>query len=303
MVEYEITDCRKRKIRFYAPVRISLISSSDAPADSLSAVFAVEGQARELLSVRVKYCGRTVFSGEIDEQTEYSDGTDQLLEIKARSREAVLLDNEARAQTYYSPSMPLLMSRHFLPLGFTGFIGEEKAFNGQFDIVKGMSEWEVLEGFCKRFTKTVPVIRGSTIDISGENDPKEITISKEKIISQKKTLRRSAVISEIYSRTSIGSGYEKRIVNDMAGSLGITRRRFVNDMNNRLTPVLSAKELIEKTNSAARKCETTISGFFVCSAGDILRIEGENELMRIKEIHYSFSSDGETTKIYSEVIG
>lgn len=302
MLSFEITDTEGRKTKLTKPLRLSMVSSEDAPADSLSAVFPISGKVPILKDIRATLGGETVFFGEIDRQDEVTEGSSHRLEIKARSIAALLLDNEAKPQQYFMPSMPLLMERHFAPLGFTEYTGTDKPFNGELIISKGMSEWAVLQEFCDRFLRVRPHIGfDGIIDISGQQSEGELYIGGSGVLYKKKTLRRSAVISEIFARTHNGGSYDMHLVNDNAKRLGVRRRRYVSSINSRSRSLLDTEKLIPRADRLAAGCELELAGSVLCRVGDRLRVEGDSSAYRITERHYTYSSEGEKTRIYSEV--
>ena len=147
MLKYILTDTSGIVTGLSEPVSMNLVSSSDAPADSLRITFALSGDIPVVYSVRVQNGGDTVFFGYADEQTETVCGSGVLLTVKARSLAAVLLDNEACPQVYCLPTMEMLFQRHFRPLGFEGYTGGDRVCRGDLVISKGMSEWQVLSRF------------------------------------------------------------------------------------------------------------------------------------------------------------
>ena len=70
--------------------------------------------------------GRVLFAGIVDEQVLSESGDGITVELSARSRAALLLDNEARPQIYYMPSLKLMFERHAAPYGFTGYLGRDR---------------------------------------------------------------------------------------------------------------------------------------------------------------------------------
>ena len=247
MLTYIIKDIKGKETEFKKPVSVNIVSSEDAPADSLYAVFAVSGAVPVLEGIEVLEGSERIFRGKIDSQTIEKNNKGLLLTVKARSIECVLLDNEALPQTYCMPSMPLLMKRHFEPLGFYDFVGTEKAFNGELNITKGMSEWGVLSAFCRHFMNTVPRIdRNGAINITGEESKEIVYLSSDRCLSVKNTLTRSNLISDIYARTYTAGGYEMPLENEFAKSLGVKRIRYVNSIDSESRTVLSTKEMITK---------------------------------------------------------
>lgn len=299
MLTYIITDINGIDTKLKYPLSVSLISSDDAPADSLTAVFAVSGYISELASVIIEKSGKRVFNGLVDSQTEEKTVDGILLTITARSLESILLDNEALPQTYCMPSMPLIMERHLAPLGFTKYIGESKAFSGEMIISKGMSEWSVLEMFCRRFLETTPKIDCyGIIDITGSNSDEIVYLSEKNCISKKRILKRSNIISEIAARTYIAGGYEMLLENEKAAALGVKRKRYVNSIDSESRTVLSAKQMINDSNNSYEEIVVEFGGCILCSVGASVFLGSDMEKMKVKEMRYSLNSGGEKTQLY-----
>lgn len=304
MLKYILNDVNDFESEFRNPVNMSIVSSRDAPADSFRAVFAVCGKIPELYSVKVLDGSDIIFFGFIDEQTETMTDNGVLLEISARGPESILLDNEAMPQTYCMPTMKILFERHFKPLGFKGVVGGEKAFPGDLVVSKGMSEWQVLSNFCKKFCNTGPIVRSDLVIETGENSqPDTIYIGENSpIIKISRTISRSAPISDIYSRTYLAGGYEMYIQNEMAKSHKIKRRRYFNCADSKYKSVLYADDIIRNSNSKYEKYNIELSGIIGCRVGDTVRLRNKRREMRIEELHYILDSGGEHTRIYAEVI-
>ena len=302
MLRIVLSDIRGREKRMDETVSLSIISSWDAPADSLRAVFPVRGCIREYTDISVFLGNELFFSGIVDEQNEETGEKGHFLEIRARSREAVLLDNEARPETLCLADGELIFERHFRELGFSGIKGGKLPCGGELVISKGMSEWDVLEEYCNKFTGTRPVIHNDgMIDVSGGNNSALIMLSPDKIEYVKKCLRRSGVISEIFARTYNAGGYEMRLTGNLAERKKIRRRRFVNVFETKGRSVGAARELITRSEKAY---ESRIIGYrelLSCRPGDRIRIRGEKNDLRIKEVHLSVDAKGCRTRIYAEV--
>lgn len=302
MLTYVIRDINGKTTKFKKPVSVNIVSSEDAPANSLYAVFTVSGFVPVLDRIDVFNGSERIFFGKVDSQTTEKNKNGQLLTIKARSMECVLLDNEALPQTYCMPSMPLLMKRHFEPLGFDSFIGTAKAFSGELTITKGMSEWGVLSAFCRHFMNTVPKMDSNgVINITGDESSEVVYLSSDRCISVKSTLDRSSLISEIYARTYTAGGYEMPLENDFARQLGVKKIRYVNSIDSESRTVLSTREIIKKSNQKYERIEIEYVGCILCERGAKLVLDNNDRNIRVREIHYTLDSNGERTKIYSEV--
>lgn len=302
MLKYILKDIHRKEIFLKNPLKVSFVSSDDAPADRLTAVFAVDEAVQPLMSVEVLDRTERIFFGCIDTQTDEQTINGIVLTISARSQASILLDNEALPQTYCMVSMRDLMERHFSPLGFEKFKGTEKTFDDEFIVSKGMSEWAVLSEFCKKFTGTSPKIDcNGIIDISGESDGKAVYISSERCISKKHTLKRHLLISEIMVRAESGNGYIMPFRDDFAHSLGIKKRRYLNVADSKNLSPLSAGKILENADNKYEQITLDVSGCVLCSVGTELMIDNEDKNYIIKEIQYSLSDSGEHTRIYAEV--
>ena len=302
MLRAVLSDIRGRKKHMEELLSLSIISSSDAPADSLRAVFPVKGSVGEYTDIEVYLGNESIFHGMVDEQTEEKGEKGHFLELRARTMEAVLLDNEARPETLCLADGDLIFERHFRDLGFKGIRGGGTPCGGELVISKGMSEWDVLEEFCNKFSGTRPVIHNDgIIDISGKDNSALIMLSPDRIGYVKKCLRRSRVISEIFARTYNAGGYEMRLTGELAEKKRIRRRRFVNASETKRRSAGAVRELIGRSE---KSYESRIIGYrelVPCRPGDKVRIRGESTDLRVKEVHLSVDAKGSGTRIYGEV--
>ena len=287
---------------FKAPLRLIIQSDREAPSDGLEAEFIVSGSIPQLLSVRVLKDEYELFSGEIDEQREITRSGITRLIIRARSIESILLDNEAMPQTYQLPSFGLIFERHFRQLGFSDYIADDKSYNGELVISKGMSEWNVLSDFCTQFSGTKPFITSDgIIDISGQNVPDEIFISRSCMLSKTKKYSRCSLISDIMTRTYPAGSYNMDVKSNKAKGLSVKRKRYLNIVGIKNTGVLSVRDMIKKRDNAYESIELLCSGTIVCRPGDIIKSEGEDSLFSAVGVQYSFIKGIETTRITAEV--
>lgn len=210
------------------PVSAKLEISEDAPADGFTGIFPLLESAGCIRAIRIYDQNRRLcFDGITDEQKE-SCGAGRTLTLAARSRAALLLDNEAIPQTYCMPSLGTIFARHVKPYGFLGFRGEERIFPGELTVSKGMSEWQVAESFCTRFLKKKPQILDTVFDASGEIPPEEIVFdnscgtSYSSVFSEVRYCDR---LSEILTKPGKSGAYSTAAKDDEAVSLGIRRRR------------------------------------------------------------------------------
>ena len=103
MLTFKVWDVHNKTVWFRHTLSVSLITEESAPADGLKASFAVSGDVPALRFVEVFSGQERLFCGAVDEQTVLQNKNGTVLTLAARSRAAVLLDNEARPQTYIKP--------------------------------------------------------------------------------------------------------------------------------------------------------------------------------------------------------
>ena len=302
MLKYIIRDIYGNETVFKKPLKVNFVSSEDAPADSLTAVFSADGVIYPLMSIEVTDNNERIFYGYIDTQSDEQSINGYFLTVTARSLESILLDNEALPQTYSMVSMRDLMKRHFELLGFNNFKGTDKTFDDEFVITKGMSEWAVLANFCRKFTGTVPKIDcHGNIDISENKDNDCIYISSSQCISKKHTLKRHLLISLIMERAAVSDGYVMPFEDELAKSLKVNRKRYINTVDNKNLSPMSARNILDNADNKYEQVILEVSGCIICRVGDELILDNEDKKYIIKEIHYSLGIDGEKTRLYAEV--
>lgn len=140
------------------PEEAVLSFDRDAPADQLKAVFPADRIWEDIYEVRMYDGGRGAFRGIVDEQNTTLGPGGLTVELVCRSREALLLDNEAEPTVIKRPSLESIRRRLLEPLGFTEITGGAGAVPGELRIEKGSSCWQVLEGFCGEYFGTEPYV-------------------------------------------------------------------------------------------------------------------------------------------------
>lgn len=216
------------KIALPSPIRIRLDQDADAPADGFEGTFPLPagcGQMTGLTGWDEK--GNVWFDGIVDEQEE--DLTDGTLSLSARSRAALLLDNEAMPQNYVNPSLATVFDRHIRPYGFTRYLGNGKNFTGTLAVTKGTSEWAAAAAFCSRFLKTQPRIANGIFDASGSVPEQEFVFGKGGIrfSSGLARSRYCELYSELYTMDPDGGTYTLSARDADATALNVARRRFL----------------------------------------------------------------------------
>lgn len=278
-----------------APVRLRLRSEEGAPADSLEARFPAFPGVGTLCGVR---CygddGALLFDGIVDEQAGEETAAGAVAELSARSRAALLLDNEARPQTYYMPSLKLLFERHAAPYGFTGYLGRDEVFGGAYTVEKGMSEWQALEGFCKKYLGVSPVARGAVLDASGAGQAGQMAFSNAggvPFLEMRTAWKDVYRLSELRMRSGGQGNYTAVLQDADALARGVKRRRFLSGAD-----AERAERLLEQVRKKAFAVQVTCPGAVCPLVGTTARVDGREGLY-VSAWDYVLSGAGETCKV------
>lgn len=278
------------------PVRVHLNRAEDAPADGFTGVFPVTKSTENLTGIRIyDLSGTLCFDGIVDEQRE-SCSAELTLSLTARSRAALLLDNEAIPQTYCMPSLATIFTRHVQPYGFAEFAGSPKMFTGEFTVTKGMSEWQAAADFCARFLNVRPRIEDGVFDASGGRPQGEIRFDNtggvrySAVTSENKY---SALFSELLAQQGTSGAFSTVLQDDGAAALGIRRRRCLTVGQNPQN-VLSAARC--KAFDVKVTCPGEIPARILQDASVRDRILGEITALYVSEMDYTLNTDGEMTR-------
>lgn len=288
---------------------VQINRSQEAPADSLTAVFFSSQKHSEYKKLAVYTDEKQLFfSGIIDEQQFEASKNGFFLTIKSRSNIAYLIDNEASPQIYKRPSLDIIFKRHVEPYGFTSIIGDKSIFNVTLEVEKGMSEWDVLEEFCRLCLKTFPLVSTSgVIDVSGRSELESILFSNTNdginYNSINQRYNRYKLISEITVCAPYAAIYVDKVKDQELINKGIHRRRFISmsedTETSKAVSVSTAEQMIyeskKKFNEIIIKCPGVVYAQLEnkCEINDYTL--GSIKNLQIYEIDYILNQNGEFT--------
>nr|WP_319489382.1 hypothetical protein [uncultured Caproiciproducens sp.] len=276
------------------PVSAKLICGEDAPADGFTGVFPLLKSMGEITGIKIYDKKQTLcFNGIVDEQRE-SCGGGRKLTLAARSRAALLLDNEAIPQTYCMPSLTTIYSRHVKPYGFSGCLGDNRVFSGTLVITKGMSEWQAAASFCSRFLKITPRITDNVFDASGSRPQGEMVFDNAEGIGYTSVSidhQYCNYLSEVLVKSGKAGSYSPAAQSGTAASLGIKRRRCLTEGD--------ADELVRTAEKKAFRVTVVCPGEITANLFTAAKIRDEAlgtvENLYVSQIEYSLGSGGENT--------
>lgn len=140
-------DINDQPVALPDPIECDIVKSFDSPAISFEGIFPCGKAYPELYRLKAAVGSRILFEGTLDEQTVSDNDQGRRLKLLARSKGAVLLDNEAIPENYRNIRLTDIFRLHAKPYGFETLIYDGDPFYNYFQIDKGMSEWEVLSRF------------------------------------------------------------------------------------------------------------------------------------------------------------
>lgn len=282
------------------PMEFSYVKSDDTPADSLKTTFFLSGfpgKTTEIKSVEAWVGDKMIFQGICDQQSWQIGQSGEKFTIEARSRGALLLDNEALPQVYVQASPQEIFYRHLAPYGFQNAIASKSRIS--FCVTKGMNEWEVFAGFCQRATGKRPYVQGNQVLISRQSGRIHIIDPQvDPVQNMTYRVRRFSVISKVLLRDEEGC-YSTQIINQEAQGLGIERKRYLIPSPQWAQPTADADKKMEQSMEHREGWEVELAGFFDWQLGEPAQILGHETIIRtISEVQHQFAGKGMKTKVF-----
>ena len=304
MLSFVMKDIHGSEILFPPALSVEINMDEDVPADSLLAVFPLLS-TEELQEVAVLDDGETVFVGIVDELERVMTASGVFLRVSARSLAAHLLDNEAMPQSYDHPSAQLIFDRHARGYGLRRGEDDDAAYFGELTVIKGTSQWSVIENFCNACYSSKPRVSADGAlymkdrEVSGEvvfsdaDDGVRYTAVTEKI-------KRCEEISRVNVKLNSADGYSYPMLNADAVRRGIRRERYLNAML-AATPMTCADAMIARGRGSgyclSLECPVRLLRVIGCGAAVHSHTISAPDGLYISAIRYRMTAQGETTHV------
>lgn len=264
-----------------------------APADQLKAVFPADRLWDELTEVRAYDGGQGVFRGIVDEQNARLTDSGLAVELVCRSREALLLDNEAEPRAIKSPSLGVLRGRLLEPLGFTAITGDMGPAPGELTVEKGSSCWEVLAGFCREYLGTEPYVDfDGAVHCEGR---KERRLILGQVMGAQMSRLPYKRLSAVWKQGYRG-GYDTLYSDSGAG---LPRRRYLSAQNGK-----NPRTVLKEARQASFLLAVTCAGSWWPPHGCAVEVDiprmGRFTGCRVRQAAYYRDASGERTKFVLE---
>lgn len=295
------TDLEGKKCLLPAPVRLELCCDEETPADRLTAVLPLPQrfpECRQLCLLSGQ--GKTLFCGIVDRQEQGKDAAGSTILLEGRSLAALLTDNEAFPRRYQNPRLPQLFAVHAAPYGLKGFRGNSQTFAGEYQVDKGMTEWQAMEGFCKRYLKVLPRITPDGILHAGDAlSQGELVLggSNLPLLAMKEIRRPEKRLSEIRFRVRREGGYDEIFTDEEARRMGIQRRKLINLADGQ-NSAGSAKALFQEGRRAGWYVQAVCPGGIFSPLGTAVRLQGRAEKLYLSGMRFTLEPGGESTALF-----
>lgn len=302
MLTFFALNAKGERCSLPAPLSFEISEDSNAPADSLVGMFPDEIKD-DLAEIYITDGRNEVFSGIVDEQI-VSFGESVRTRVYARSMAALLLDNEAKPRNLFCPSARVIFALYIGPLGFESFLGDDRCVQGNFDVAKGMSCWQVAEKFGMKVFGRVPRVKGRSIVFEKEDDLPEIVFSDTgegiAFTSVEHNRLRCRIISKVKAKTDTSADYSVEISNSEAVSGGVIRERYINASAFSKTPLSKAYEILKNSTRNCQKITLVCPACITNVLGKDAKVICSGNLYEgyfVKSVRYSFSAGTEKTRI------
>ena len=284
------------------PVSLLLTRSADTPADSLKVVFLLASGSweQEIVRIDLQVDGVWWFRGICDRQIVGIDSEGCKLTVWARSDAAVLLDNEAIPQEYRYISLWEMFEKHLAPYGFQRDFAENSLVLN-YQVGKGVSEWDAFSTFCERTVGRRPHIHLSHVLLGLPGQSSHVIAADEAVTAVRHTIRRSEVISQVLLRDELGR-YSTALQNGAAQKLKITRRRCMLPSAEWSFPRQDVQLKMQESMRGREQWEIELSKLTAWNLGDEVSGTRGGITFRGNIVYeeFEFSSSGEKTTVMIE---
>lgn len=293
-----------RTVPLAAALEVELTATLDSPAELLRGRFAVGGAPGRLGEVRAHAAGGISFAGAVDRQTLTVSGSGTVLALEARSKGALLLDNEALPCALTNASVGTVFSLFIKPYGFSLHNTNAPVTLPVYTVRKGASEWDALRGFTQRAWGLTPCVRGERVLLGRAQESGTLTISNTgrgvPFVSATDEFIPYNMLSRVYLRDARGR-YSSSVANADAPYYRIARKRYFipqNEFMDRAVP--DANRRIADSMRDSVRVEAVLPGLVYAQPGMAAEIV-DNALVRrnllVQERRYVQSASGVFTRL------
>lgn len=193
-------------------------------ASLLDVKLRVDGKMDSFSFVKVVLQGREIFNGIPDEEIYTATKGSIYLEIIARCKISLLIDNEVMPSEIKNPSVSFFSRKYLEPLGFK-IKSSEKKGHGELKAGRGTSTLGFLNSFFTDILGTEAVIKDDgSIFLLSEYEPFSLYPDEKKVLKIETARKSYMEVSEYVLKDSFSGAYHTVIKNPR--ELGFMRRKY-----------------------------------------------------------------------------
>lgn len=285
-----------------AMTEFRLTASLSSPAAALTCKGPVAAFPGELGEVTLTWEGRELFRGRVDKQTLGLDKGGRVLQMEARDKGALLLDNEALPGALTNLRLTTLFGRCIAPYGFSLYAPRFAGSLALYTVHKGVCEWDALTGFTRRVYGRTPYVRGDVVyvDRPQQGQPVVLGTGGHPFTALEWSHIPYNILSKVVLRDADGN-YSGGVQNSGAGYYGVKRARYAIPANEFVdAPGLDANQRIRRGMLRKESVTVTCPGLLDIHPGRSAVVE-EDWLslanLLAEEVTLSGGANGLTTTV------
>lgn len=256
---------------------LTLTSTLRSPAGAMRCTAVVDKFPGELGGVSVREGGRTLFTGAVDRQVAMVSEKGRTLALDARTKGAVLLDNEAVPCVLTGALLSTVFGLFCEPYGFRLESPGVDRVLPLFTVHKGLSEWEALAAFVRRAYGVTAHVGGDRVHVGLPETAGAVIIGRggHPYTRLEQAVTPYSILSKVVLR-DVNGGYTSAVENSAAGYYGVRRKRYVIPANEFMdNPGLDANQRIRRSMLDKEYVTVTVPGILDIAPGREVRVVDE----------------------------
>lgn len=264
-----------RSFELPVTLRWRILRTGGVPCDELEAVCLYDGALGEVLPLCHRFAAyegaEAVLLGVVDEYTVSVERQGMLLTVSGRGMAALLLDNEAEAESYQQATLAEILRRYGRP--YLPCKGAAELAGGSYQVVSGSSQWRALSGFTERFGGFSPHVTalGELVAAPLRGSGRQLTLDAAAVVRCRVRERRYGVLSEVLVKNK---GESASVVNEDFLRRGGCRRQvlYMPRRSSGEAMRYTAGYQLRRSAAGSRQAEVQVAGAFQAQPGDVVEL-------------------------------
>ncbi len=299
-----VTEVSGRRKTMDAPLSMEIQRDLYVPADSLKAMFLLEGKASEIMFIDVRSnSGKRLFTGRVDRQVAEHSQEGRIMTITARSSAAVLVDNMVMPRVFEKCCFSEMFRIIAVPLGITGLRGDF-LMQDTLRIGMGTTAWGALCRACEVARMRRPWVDSSDrVTIGGFPESPHLSFSNQRsgatpfLSASMEWNRHQEISSVVYKNRFNQPG--RMITQEDALRRGILRQVILSSsMQDLSARYYEANNKIKTAQGGARAMQVVVAGQAFYEMGTPASVSDSyigRSPLRVTGLRYVLDKTGERT--------